>query len=151
MNKRPYELPDDVPGDDERTPTEPPTSTPPERPSAKRYALEHKPQPSEWSTPIPKPALSAPRASPHPETRERITAKANEIEDELAPDWQNKTNPGAYSTNAYTKRKAKLYALIGAAVAIGIQLFDHTVPMLFDLYEKHLDRQAQRAAMKAGP
>lgn len=130
--------------------------TPPERPSAKPTP----PGPAEFYTPTPKPASlpsaprpSAPLKSPRPST---ILSKADEIELALQPDWANKTNPGiprdvwnrGSATNGYANTTSKRYASWAAAAAIGFQLFTQTVPMLVDLYEKHLDRQAARATMK---
>lgn len=148
MGDRPF-------SDDETPPRR--RETPPERPSAKPTPPTG---PPEWSTPTPKPAPlpsaprpSAPLKSPRPST---LLSRADEIEMELQPDWANKTNPGiprdvwnrGSATNGYANTTSKRYASWAAAIAVGFQLFTQTVPMLVDLYEKHLDRQAARAAMK---
>lgn len=110
--------------------------TPPERPSARRT-------PVEFTTPTPKPYPSAPRP-PAQSPRLNAAELLDKAERSLRrPGWEL-TDPGGFSTNAYVKRKAKLYAVLAVAAALLSQAVDHTLPLLFDLYEKHLDRQTQR-------
>lgn len=130
---------------DEDTPR-PSRSTPPERPSAKPTP----PGPPEFYTPTPKPGPrpSAPQPSPRPNAAEMVD-KADAAEIALRrPGWDI-TSPGyVQADHAYVNRKSKKYAAWGAAAAIAFQMFTQTVPMLVDLWEKHLDRQTQRALMK---
>lgn len=86
---------------------------------------------------------AAPSPSPHLKSAELLD-KADAIERSLRrPGWE-KTDPGGFANNAYVKRKARRYTLLGVAGAVAISLLDHTLPLLYDLYEQHLDRQAQR-------
>lgn len=128
--------------DDDTAP--PGRRTPPERPSVKQPPLE-------FVTPTPKARPSAPASSP-PLNAAELMDKADNAELALRrPGWDT-TSPGYEpANNAYVNRKSKKYASWAAAVAIGFQIFTQTVPMLVELYEKHLDRQAQRELSKGHP
>lgn len=112
--------------------------------------------PDSWKpTPKPGPRPSAPAASPRLDTAE-ANDKADAAEKALRrPGWDI-TSPGyAPADHEYVNRKSvqfsKKYAAWGAAAAIGFQFFTQLVPMVADLYEKHLDRQAQRMKLEAKP
>lgn len=96
-----------------------------------------------------------PLGSPVPQTAE-LLKKANETEKALLGPGYDKTNASiprqewnrGTATNGYVARKGRTYALAALAAALGVQLIDHTLPLLFEFYEKHLDRQEQRQLQK---
>lgn len=116
--------------------------TPPARPSAM--------PPPEFLPTRKMPRASAPRESPRPSAAELLD-RADEAEIALRrPGWEV-TNPGLYATNGYAKGKARRYALYAALFGLGMQAVTQLLPLVVELYEKHLDRQTQRSGLKAGP
>lgn len=118
--------------------------TPPQRPSAMDTPPSGTDLPDSWKPTLkPGPRPSAPAQSPQPNAAE-IVSKADRIEKLMRPGFEV-TNNGDLANNGYVKRKARLYAVVVGTVMLGVGHFvDRTLPIVYDLYEKHLDRQAER-------